>query len=197
MGLEKSAFFILSTCYTQNMNIENPFLLVAFFAVFHLLGGAALGKGIRDKNSQQALWGAFMGITPIVFDWAFLIREGLAFYGLIGPFIFVIAVIASYLLFQTKFSKTNEKSIGAILMGSSSLLIGLALAPFLINRALTFDLQPVDYLFGSCILVLPILVGIGFVWSGFAAILKKRTYDEHIAEHELELEVKVSRKKRQ
>ena len=188
-----------STCYTPHirMNIYNPLLLVSFFSAFHLLGGLAFGKGLRDTESKQLiLWGGFMGITPIVFDWAFLIREDMLFYGLIGPTVFVIAGILGYSLLTTKFSKANEKSIGAIMMGASSLLIGLILAPYLINQVLTLDLQPADYLFGSCLLVLPILVGIGFIWSGFTAILKKRTYDEHVAEREIELEEKISRKKK-
>ena len=69
------------------------------------------------------------------------------------------------------------------------------LAPFLINRALTLDLGPEDYIFGSCLLIMPILVGFGFVWNGVTAILKNRAFDEHIAEREAEIEAKSSRRK--
>lgn len=198
-----SALFILP-CYTQpiqvtTMNLDNPFFLITFFSIFHVFGGLAFGKGMKDviSNSGQGkrllIWGAFMGISPILFDWLFLIQAGMLFYGLIGPALFIIATIIGWVI---KISKIYEKSIGIILMGLASLLIGISLAPFLITQALTLNLQPVDYIFGSCLLVMPILVGIGFLSSGLKAVRKKQSYDEHIAQHEIEIEEKISKPKK-
>lgn len=183
------------------MDLFQPTFFVLFFGIFHVVGGLAFGKGVREVAARSKsghpllMWGALMGILPTLFDWFFLIRNGQVTQGLIGPVLFVIAIILGTILFTEKLTRVHEKSIGAILMGGIALMIGLMLAPFLVDRALTLELGPEDYIFGSCLLTLPILVGFGFVWNGITAILKNRTLDEHIAEREAEIEEKTSRRK--
>ncbi len=184
------------------MSPSNPLFLVLFFGIFHIFGGLAFGKGIRDrlmkdsKGSQLIAWGVLMGVVPVLFDWVFLIGQGYMLHGLAGPALFVITAIVGALFLTKKLTSVHEKSIGAILMGGTALLFGLTLAPYLIKQAFKMKLGPADYIFGGCLLVLPLLVGFGFVWNGVTAILKNRTFDEHIAERELEIEEKASRKKK-
>lgn len=185
------------------MEFGNPLVLVIFFGIFHLIGGLALGKGIRerfgeaDTGNQLIVWGFLMGAAPILFDWFFLIRAGMVQPGLIGPVLFVIAAIVGGIFFNGELSRRNEKSIAAVLMGGTSLMLGLLLTPYLIQQAQTRDnLGLVDYLCGGLIPVLFIFVGTSFAWTGLSAILKRRSFDEHIAERETEIEEKAQKKRR-
>lgn len=184
------------------MILNNPLFLVLFFGIFHVFGGLALGKGVRDrlakdnKGNSLIAWGVLMGVAPALFDWVFLVNQGYVWHGLTGPVLFITAAAIAAIFFTEKLTRVHEKSIGAILMGGAALLLGLALAPYLVKQALTMDLSPADYIFGSCLLVLPLFVGFGFVWNGVTAILKNRAFDEHIAEREKEIEEKASRKKK-
>ena len=185
-----------------------PLFLVFFFGIFHLFGGLAFGRGLRDlfdskeHKTNLILWGALMGITPTLFDWFFLIRDGQLIEGLIGPAIFILSTLISAIFLTAKLTAVHEKSIGAILMGGCALMFGLLLAPYLYQQAfsaastLQRELELADYLFGSCLLILPLLVGTGFIWNGVQAILKNRSFDEHMQERELEIEEKTSKKKK-
>jgi len=175
------------------MSPDNPLFLVFFFGIFHGFGGLAFGKGLRDtltgkKNHSLLLWGVIIGIIPILFDWAFLYINWGINYAIIGPIIFIVAAIVSGIFYKGKMVKVHEKSIGAILAGGITLAFGFLIAPYLVKQALTIDLRPEDYVFGSCLLVLPFLVGFAFLSNGLKAITKNKSFDEHIAEQEKELE---------
>lgn len=182
------------------MSIGNPLILVVFFGIFHVIGGLGLGKGIRERitdpkaGNQLIAWGLIMGALPIVFDWFFLIRVGHFISGLVGPTLFIIAALVGGIHFTGELSRKNEKSIGAIMMGGTALMLGLMLTPYLIQQAGTRDdLGLVDYLCGGSIPVFFILIGTNFVWTGFTAIRKHLTFDERIAEREIEVEEKAER----
>ena len=183
------------------MAFGNPLILVVFFGIFHVVGGLGLGKGIRERitdpkaGNQLIAWGLIMGALPIVFDWFFLIRVGELVLGLVGPVLFIVAAIVGGMFFTGDLSRNNEKSIGSILMGGTALMLGLMLTPYLIQQANTRDnLGLVDYLCGGSIPVFFILIGASFVWTGFSAIRKNLSFDEHIAEREMEVEEKAQRK---
>ncbi|MBL8061373.1 MAG: WVD2 family protein [Anaerolineales bacterium] len=185
------------------MSLDNPLFLTVLFGIFHILGGLAFGRGIRAKMKAEKtgghllVWGAIMGITPILFDWFFLIRVGKITYGLIGPVLFFATVIGGIFL-NGELTRNNEKSISAMLMGGASLLLGFMLTPYLLQQAQTREnLEFADYLCGGLIPIFFIGVGLSFVWNGFSAIRKRRTFDEHIAEREQEIEEKSERRNKQ
>ena len=179
---------------------KHPLILVVFFGIFHGFGGLAFGKGLRDRitgnngSGSLILWGAIMGLTPILFDWFFLINNGQTLYGLIGPGIFVLAAIAAGIFYTTKLTRVHEKSFGAILMGGSSLAVGLVIIPYLLEQAQTQELGLEDYIFGGCIPIIFLVVGISFLWSGISAIQNNKSFDEHMDEREAEIEKRAKRK---
>jgi len=185
------------------MEFVDPLIPVVFFGIFHVSGGLAFGKGIRERfgetgsGNQLIAWGFLMGATPILFDWFFLIRVGMVQPGLIGPVLFIISTIVGGIFFKGKLSRRNEKSIAAVLMGGTSLLLGLMLTPYLIQQAQTREnLGLFDYLCGGSIPILFVFIGASFAWTGLSAILKRRSFDEHIAEREIEIEEKMQTKRR-
>src|SRR5512133_2187932 len=125
------------------MEFGNPYFLVMFFGIFHVIGGLALGKGLRERvtdagtGNQLIAWGLLMGVSPTLFDWFFLIREGALVPGLIGPVLFVVTAVIGGIFFTGELSRKNEKSIAAILMGGTSLMLGLMPTPYLIQQAQT------------------------------------------------------------
>ena len=185
------------------MTFISPIFFVLFFGIFHILGGLAVGKAMREKVSGRAtgtrllVWGMLMGATPILFSWFFLINTGETLAGAIGPALFLIAVIVGGIFFHNELSRKNEQSIAAVLMGGTALMLGILLIPYLLEQAQTRDnLGLADYLCGGFIPIIFILVGASFTWTGLSAISKKRTFDEHITERESELEERSSRQRR-
>ncbi|GAB4499599.1 MAG: hypothetical protein OHK003_16130 [Anaerolineales bacterium] len=185
------------------MEFGNPFILVAFFGIFHVIGGLSFGKGIRKKfgeagaGNQLIAWGLLMGAVPIFFDWFFLIRAGMLLTGVIGPALFIVSAAIGGIFLNGELSRRNEKSIAAVLMGGTALMLSLLLIPYLIQQAQTREnLGLVDYLCGGSIPILFILIGASFMWTGLSAILKRRSFDEHIAERETENEEKSQKKRK-
>lgn len=169
----------------------NPLILVVFFGIFHLIGGLAVGKGIRERaaegksGSELMLWGAVIGITPILFDWFFLIREGELIWGAVGPALFIAAAIFGRVVLNGDLSRRNEKSIASVLMGGAAFSLGLLLTPYMIQQAQTREnLGAADYVCGGAIPLMFILIGASFVWNGLSAIMKNMPFDELIAERQ-------------
>jgi hypothetical protein len=184
------------------MGIGEPYFLVIFFGIFHIVGGLAFGKGLRERISDKAagnsliVWGILMGGLPIIFSWVFLLREGYLVAGWIGPALFVVSSIFGGIFFIGELSRKNEKSIGAILMGGTSLMLGLMIASFLIKQAQTQEgLGVIDYLCGGSIPIFFIFIGGSFAWTGLTAIRKKRDFDGYTAEQEMEIEEKSKKRK--
>lgn len=174
------------------MVFGNPIILVLFFGIFHLTGGLAVGKGIRERRSdnkagsQLIAWGAVMGATPTLFDWLFLVREGEIVWGFIGPGLFIVAGILGWAFLNGELSRRNEKSIGAVLMGGSALMLGLLLTPYLIQQAQTRgDIGLVDYVCGGAIPLMFILIGASFTLNGITALRRNMSFDELIAERQI------------
>lgn len=184
------------------MELDSPYILVVFFGLFHAAGGLAAGKGLREKFSgsetggQLLAWGILMGTVPLIFDWFFLIRIGALTAGLIGPVLFGVAILLGAAFFTGEVSRKNEKSIAAILMGGMSFMLGSMLIPYLLQQAETREnLGVIDYVCGGSIPLFFILIGGSFAWSGFQALQKKRSFDDHIAEREADIEEKSKNKR--
>ncbi len=165
------------------MNPFFPLLLTVFFGIFHLLGGGALGQAVRlaRRGSDPwffVLWGAGMGGLPLIFDWFFLIAQGHLIYGLIGPALFGITTLASAFLEV----KMDGGAVISAALGSAGFLIGLLSIPLMLDRSKTSDLGMTDYLGGGCFVLLFVVIGGSFAWSGFSAIVRGISLDQAYAE---------------
>lgn len=184
------------------MTFGGPYFFVVFFGIFHILGGLVFGKGLRDKLTDPGagigfiIWGLIMGVPPTLFDWFFLIQAGNLVPGLIGPILFIIAAIVGGIYFNGEIARKNAQSIISILMGGTALMLGTMITPYLIQQAQTRDnLNITDYLCGGLIPVLFIGVGLSIVSTGFSAVRKNMTFDELVAQREMEAEDKSQGKK--
>jgi hypothetical protein len=177
------------------MNPFFPLLLTVFFSIFHVLGGVAMGQGVRaalrgsDESMSLVLWGAGMGGLPVIFDWFFLIAQGHLIYGLIGPILFIITTLASAFL-QVKM---DGGALISAALGSAGLVMGLLSIPLMLDRSKTFDLGVTDYLFGGCFVLLFVVIGGAFAWNGYSAMLRGISLDQEYAEREQK--VKHARKR--
>lgn len=175
------------------MAFGNPLILALFFGIFHFFGGLAVGKGLRERTSDKKVgsqliaWGMLMGATPTLFDWFFLIRLGAVIWGFVGPAIFIAAVILGVLILKGRLTRRNEKSLGAVLMGGSALMLGLLLTPYLIEKAqVRKDIGFTDYVCGGAIPLMFIFIGASFAWNGISALRKNMSFDEFLAERQIE-----------
>ncbi|MEW5940357.1 MAG: hypothetical protein AB1750_11880 [Chloroflexota bacterium] len=170
--------------------MDNPLFLAFFFGIFHLLGGLAFGRGLRDwradhdKSLTLVYLGLFLGGGAALFNWFFLLREGQTLFGLAGPAVFGLAAFAAFFLWTGELSRKNEKSIVTLAMGIVAVLIGLFVTPILIAQAQTQELTLADWIFGPCIAILPFFVGINFIYLAAKALRTTRAFDEVAAEEE-------------
>lgn len=161
-----------------------PPLLVAFFGVFHFLGGGAAGQGVRaalrgsDDWKLFLLWGLGMGGLPVVFDWFFLIAQGYALLGLIGPAIFVVTLLASAFLEM----KIDPTAVISAALGSAALMIGLFAIPLMLDAYKESNPGVEDYIFSAIFVLLFVLIGGAFAWNGFSAILRGVSLDHVLSE---------------
>lgn len=180
----------------------SPLFLAFFFGIFHLLGGMAVGRGMRnwrqdpDNGLSLLLWGILLGLGPILFDWLFLLREGQVLYGMIGPAVFILAALFVYFFWSGKLAKKDEKTIISLLMGIVATLVGLGVTPILIAQARTHELTAADWIFGPCIAILPFFVGVNFIWLAVKALRKNQTFDEVAAEEEEKQEKAITAKRK-
>jgi hypothetical protein len=165
-----------------------PLFLTVFFSIFHMLGGGAVGQGVRaaqrgsDKAMFFLLWGAGMGLVPLVFDWFFLIAQGHLIYGLVGPILFVVTALASAFLEL----KIDGGAVISAAAGSVGFLLGILSVPLMLDAAKTHDLGAADYVFGGCFVLLFVVIGGAFAWNGFSAIFRGIALDQEYAEREQE-----------
>jgi hypothetical protein len=161
-----------------------PMFSALFFSIFHAFGGAALGRGLRTLRSdpQNAatllLWGALMGLTPLLFDWFFLLRVGQWAYGVIGPGIFVMTALASAALWTGALEQLDGRAMAAAALGGSALVIGLAAAPLLVGAALAHGAAAGEIVFGAVWLLFFVGIGSGIAWTGLMALRHGRTFDQ-------------------
>jgi hypothetical protein len=179
------------------MNQILPLFITIFLSIFHLLGGGAVGQGLRatlrgsDKATFFLLWGAGMGLLPLIFDWVFLVAQGHLIYGLVGPVLFIIAALASALLEL----KIDGGAIISAALGSVALLLGILSIPLMLDAAKTTNPGMADYVFGGCFVLLFVVIGGSFAWNGFGALYHEISLDQEYAEHEQKLEEHQKRKK--
>ncbi len=181
----------------MEMNPVWPLIFTVFFGVFHVLGGAAVGLGLRalQRGSEEAngllLQGAIMGLLPLVFDWFFLIAPGNLLLGLVGPFLFVVAALASPFLE----SKVDGPALISAVFGSFGLLLGILVIPLMLDAARTGNFGTSDYIFGSCFVLGWVVLGATFAWNGFTAIVRGISLDQEFSEREQKFERRGKSKK--
>lgn len=173
-------------------------LLTVFFSLPHILGGGAIGQGIRAiKNGSDAsvslfLWGAIMGGLPVVFDWFFLILPGYVLNGLVGPSLFLVAMLMSAFL-DLHF---DGSAVLSAVLGSGAVLVGILAVPLMLDALRTSSPQITDYVCGGGMVVMFIAIGGSFAWNGFSAMIRGITFDQEMAERETKDRTPHPRKKR-
>lgn len=168
------------------MNPVWPLIITVFLGIFHLLGGAALGQGWRalERDSSTATfffaWGAGMGLLPLVFDWFFLIRMGNWVYGLVGPVILIVSTLASAFLEV----KVDGFAVMSAALGTTAFLLGILAIPLVLDTFRTKETVGFeDYVGGSCMVLLFVVIGGAFAWNGFSAMLRGISLDQEYSEH--------------
>lgn len=174
-----------------------PLFLTVFLSIFHALGGGAVGQGFRaaQSGSHKAtfffLWGALMGLVPLIFDWFFLIAQGNLIYGLVGPVLFIATALASAFL-------TLNIDGGAIIstaLGTVAFLLGLLSIPLMLDAARGRALGTEDYAFSSCFVLMFVVIGGSFAWNGLRAIFRGVSLDDELAERQQKITERSERKK--
>jgi len=174
-----------------------PLFIAVFLSIFHALGGGAVGQGLRaaqsgsNKTTFFFLWGGLMGLTPLIFDWFFLIAQGNLIYGLVGPVLFIAAALAS------AFLNLNMDG-GAIIsaaMGTVALLLGILSIPLMLDAARASNPGLTDYIFGGCFVLMFVVIGGSFAWNGLRAIFRGVTLDDELGERQMNIEERAERKK--
>ncbi len=166
------------------MNPVWPLILTVFFSLFHFLGGVAVGQAVRaaQRGSTTAItlavWGAGMGVLPVVFDWFFLIRPGDWVYGLIGPIVFILAAFGSAFLEL----KVDGAAVLSAALGSTAFLLGIFVIPLTVDAASTRTFGLEDYVGGTCLVLMFVIIGGSFAWSGFSAMLRGISLDRLYSE---------------
>lgn len=184
------------------MPLENPFFLAFFFSLFHAFGGAAVGRAIRTLATEPEnsltlfIWGGIMGLGPLVFDWFFLIREGHLAYGLIGPSVFVVVALVGGFFWRGALAKLDGAAMAATTLGSASVVIGVALIPFMLTAARERQLELADWIFAPLMLLMFLGIGGGFAWTGMSAILHSRTFEQETKLRARASELPASKSKR-
>ncbi len=168
------------------MNTFLALFLTVFFSIFHVLGGGAMGQAVRsaqsgsDKTAFFLLWGAGMGVPPLLFDWFFLIAQGQLIYGLVGPVLFVVTLLASAFL-QVKI---DGPALISAALGSAAFLLGVLAIPLMLDAARQAGAGLSDYVFGACFVLMFVVIGGSFAWNGLSAIVRGISLDQEYVERE-------------
>ncbi len=166
------------------MNPVWPLILTVFFSIFHFLGGGAVGQAVRAAQRGEstsltlAVWGAGMGVLPIVFDWFFLILPGNLLLGLVGPLVFIVTALASAFLNV----KVDGPAVISAALGSTAFLLGIFVIPLTLDAARTREFGLEDYVGGTCLVLMFLVIGGGFAWNGFSAMLRGISLDQFYSE---------------
>lgn len=132
-----------------------------------------------------------MGVVPLVFDWFFLIAQGYLIHGLVGPALFIAATLASAFLEL----KIDGAAMISATLGSSGFLLGILSIPLMLDATKTRTVGMEDYIFGSCFVLLFVVIGGAFAWNGFRSIFRGVPLDELYAEREQKPSGHQNRKK--
>ncbi|MBI5032232.1 MAG: hypothetical protein HZB51_17005 [Chloroflexi bacterium] len=133
-----------------------------------------MGLGVRaalrgsDKVYFYAIWGTLIGLVPFLFDWFFLIAQGHLIYGLVGPVLFGVALVASAFLEL----KIDGAAVISAVIGSAAFLLGILSIPLSLDATKTRTLGIEDYVFGSCFVLMFVVIGGSFAWNGFSAMCR-------------------------
>lgn len=109
-------------------NLVTTLLLVVFFGIFHIFGGALFGQGIRALREHTGrapfflLAGVLFGIVPLVFDYAFFIPQNQVVWGLIGPALFLGAMLISAFVWEGPFEEIDSNALLSFGLGLSAIL---------------------------------------------------------------------------
>ena len=167
------------------MNPVWPLIITVALSVCHVLGGGALGMGLRmsrrggaEKTNFFILWGAGMGVLPLIVDWAFLILPGNWLYGMVGPILLILTTAAGAFLRL----KLDIPAIISAVIGSAWCLLGILVIPLMLDAARAGKFKTEDYFFSAFFVLFSLFVGSVFARNGFAALLRGISLDQQYSE---------------
>ncbi len=80
-------------------------------------------------------------------------------------------------------------------LGSVGFLLGILSIPLMLDVTKTRTVGMEDYIFGSCFVLLFVVIGGAFAWNGFRSIFRGVPLDELYAEREQKPSRRQNRKK--
>lgn len=168
----------------------HPLFLTLFFSIFHAVGGLAFGRGLRTvghdpQNSLNlVLLGGLFGLAPLVFDWFFFLREGEIILGLIGPSVFAATAVSGALVETGARANMAVRALVTTTLGSAAFVIGIYAAFVGLTSGRTLTIA--DWIFGSLLVLLFVLIGGGFAASGLRALFGGQTLDASVVDAQQE-----------
>ncbi len=152
--------------------MNDPLLTLGFFCVFHLIGGIAIGKGLRQLLGRQwsgvlflLVWGSMFGIMPLLISGSQFAKLEMPYAIYVELFVLIAAILLTALLPEEFIGTFNQPPvIGA----------GVGAIFFVMGGVLLFVLAREDL--GQALLIggIFMLVGGGVLFAGLYSALKPR-----------------------
>lgn len=114
------------------MEWNESFGMLVFFAIFEILGGAAVGAGLRSVWRRNAsglfflIWGAGFGGIPLIIGGATFLSQGELMYFYAQLFVFVLAVVVVALVPDDLFERDRQldRAEGFAIGGAIMTMVG-------------------------------------------------------------------------
>jgi hypothetical protein len=116
----------------MSSDLEGAFELLLFFSLFEVIGGAALGAGLRSLLRRNfagvffLIWGAGFGGIPLLIGAASFLSSGQPIYFYAQVFIFLTPAVTVMLLPDDfmQASRTNNTSEAGAIVGAIMAMVG-------------------------------------------------------------------------
>ncbi len=155
---------------------QELFFIVAFLGAFEVVGGIALGSGLRSLIKGQLsqdmfliVWGAGFGGIPLVMNAAFTLTSRTPLLFFVGPALFGGAILIGFLVLPTLLANLGAGALITLGMGVLFLTIGLGVGVSMLMKREVF----VGLLTGGTFTLVGALlcaVGIGPLLQGKSAL---------------------------
>ncbi len=141
-----------------------------FVSVFHLIGGVAVGAGLRQILRRQfncaaifiIIWGLGFGLGPLTFDIANANAQHTPYPLVIGLLVFTVPLLIAALVPQDYLANFTAPPVTGTVFGVIFFLVGAALGVFLWQQGSWLAL-----LFGGCFMLGGAAVTISSVRDAF------------------------------
>jgi hypothetical protein len=112
-----------------------------FLAIFQVIGGLAVGSGLRPlifertpRGAFLIIWGLGFGGIPALMGIAFAVAGGVPLLALAGPVVFVGALLCGLIVLPALVSEYGVSTLVSIAIGTLFMLIGFGVGVGLIRE---------------------------------------------------------------